>query len=154
MRKPDLDKWLLAPYEEAVERGHRFDEIKEHYTSEAEKDCTAAVYAASEERVTRVLTNIGNEARRLRNTGDTDEKLALTDWVLLRIDLIINEHAKAQAERDIERGDDTTKDQSVDDILATDCPECGHPGRGLSTCEHCGCFIGMNLALSNKKDKK
>lgn len=101
-----FDRHLEAPYDEMAERGRRFEKLMEDYIAEAEKDCTTAVYAASEERVTRVLTNIGNEARRLRNTGDTDEKLALTDWVLLRIDLMVNEYAKEQAERDIERGDD------------------------------------------------
>ena len=44
--------------------------------------------------------------------------------------------------------DDQTKEVDLDEVLATDCPDCGRRGRGLSTCVHCGSFIAMTLALS------
>ena len=42
---------------------------------------------------------------------------------------------------------DNSEELDLDEVLAIHCPDCGHLGRGLSLCEHCGCFIGMSLSL-------
>lgn len=96
------DRWLEAPYDEAAERGHRFEKLREKYTAEAERDCTDAVLAASEERVTSALIAIGNFARKTRADGDVDDKIEFINWACLRIDLIINDYAKAQAEKNMD----------------------------------------------------
>lgn len=98
------ERWLLAPYEEMVERGERFDRLVEQYTADGEKDCTDAVHDADENRITRALIGLGNQARRLRETG-LDDKVAFVDAMCLRMDLIIRDYAVEQAARAIERGD-------------------------------------------------
>ena len=42
---------------------------------------------------------------------------------------------------------DNSEELDLDEVLAADCPDCGQRGRGLSTCKHCGCFMGMSLSL-------
>ena len=101
-----LEKWFEKPYDEAAARGERFNRLKEHYTAEAEKDCTEAVLASHDEQVTSALIDLGSIARRLRTSGDTDDKIEFINFVCLRMDVIISIYAKEQAELAIERSDD------------------------------------------------
>lgn len=95
-------RWLEQPYAEAAKRGHRFEKLFQQYVAEAEKDCSDAIQAADEERVINALVYIGNKARRVRLNGDTDDKIEFINYVLLRIDLIIDDYAKAQAEKNMD----------------------------------------------------
>lgn len=105
MAEMSAQRWLEKPYEEMAERGERFEKLTEHYTAEAEKDCTDAVTAASEERLQSVVITLGNTSRYLRTNGDISDKIKFIDSVCLGLDLIIREYAKEQAERALERGE-------------------------------------------------